>query len=300
MDTIEQFFTFMNERHAIYLRRLRGDMWPWTYDEILQTYKFTNVYRELDAGTKWCKDNIREPYYDHVELFFNIATYRRYNWVYTARELGFIEKYDPEYYTDRMLKRQARGEKIFTGSHMICGSIRNKDGSISKNKVIQLFKISFSELWEKRRAIEPRPGDTLEQAFNRCMDANIPGFGPFVWYEVITDLRWTRHLIYAEDTMSWANPGPGAKRGVQRLLGFNVYKPTAEDRAKYPKGDLAYIKVMQSLLSTSPAYLDEWMDQLEMRDIEHTLCEWDKYERARLGQGAPRSKFTPPHKRKQV
>ena len=28
-----------------------------------------------------------------------------------------------------------------------------------------------------------------------------------------------------------------------------------------------------------------------MRCIEHSLCEWDKYERVRLGQGTPRSKY---------
>ena len=33
-------------------------------------------------------------------------------------------------------------------------------------------------------------------------------------------------------------------------------------------------------------------DQIDMRTIEHSLCEWDKYERVRLGQGKPRSKFT--------
>jgi hypothetical protein len=28
-----------------------------------------------------------------------------------------------------------------------------------------------------------------------------------------------------------------------------------------------------------------------MRDIEHSLCEFDKYERVRLGQGKPRSLY---------
>ena len=30
---------------------------------------------------------------------------------------------------------------------------------------------------------------------------------------------------------------------------------------------------------------------VDMRTIEHSLCEWDKYERVRLGQGTPRSKY---------
>ena len=32
-------------------------------------------------------------------------------------------------------------------------------------------------------------------------------------------------------------------------------------------------------------------EHIDMRTIEHSLCEWDKYERVRLGQGRPRSKY---------
>ena len=38
-------------------------------------------------------------------------------------------------------------------------------------------------------------------------------------------------------------------------------------------------------------YLAYWIDGLEMRDIEHCLCEYDKYERVRLGEGRPRAKY---------
>jgi hypothetical protein len=31
--------------------------------------------------------------------------------------------------------------------------------------------------------------------------------------------------------------------------------------------------------------------RFEMRDIEHTLCEFDKYQRIRLGQGKMRAKY---------
>ena len=33
------------------------------------------------------------------------------------------------------------------------------------------------------------------------------------------------------------------------------------------------------------------LSEIDMRAIEHSLCEWDKYERVRLHQGKPRSKF---------
>lgn len=299
-EHLDRFFYWINERHAIYWRRWRGDDWPWTDDDILQTYKFTNVFRELDRGTVWCREHIRKPYSKHPELFFNIAAYRRYNWIGTAEELGYIEQYDPEHYTAMMLARQAQGEKIFTGAHMICGTIRDEDGSIPKSKVVQIFKISFSDLWNRRRELEPQPGDTLEMAYNRLMDAKVPGYGAFICYEVVTDLRWTRYLENASDINTWANPGPGAKRGVCRLMGLNVIKPAKEDRQKYPKNDQEYIDVMRWLLIESYRHTEDWVPPLEMRDIEHSLCEWDKYERARLKQGAPRSRFIPPHERRQV
>jgi hypothetical protein len=44
------------------------------------------------------------------------------------------------------------------------------------------------------------------------------GLGPFLAYEIVTDLRFTALLENAPDIMTWANPGPGAKRGITRLL----------------------------------------------------------------------------------
>ena len=51
---------------------------------------------------------------------------------------------------------------------------------------------------------------------------------------------------------------------------------------------------MKELLNFSvvPGVMRDVKEMLEMRDIEHSLCEFDKYERVRLGQGAPRSKYT--------
>ena len=48
---------------------------------------------------------------------------------------------------------------------------------------------------------------------------------------------------------------------------------------------------MKVLLDCSPEYLQGHMLPLEMRDIEHCLCEFDKYERTRLGEGRPRAKY---------
>jgi hypothetical protein len=45
------FVYFINERQRIYLKKIRGEKQPYTSDEILSKYRFTNVFREQDPGT---------------------------------------------------------------------------------------------------------------------------------------------------------------------------------------------------------------------------------------------------------
>ncbi len=62
---VDEVFAFVHERHQIYLRRQAGQPKPWTANPILQQYRFTNVYRELDRVTIWIRENWREPHNRH-------------------------------------------------------------------------------------------------------------------------------------------------------------------------------------------------------------------------------------------
>lgn len=282
-STLEMFFYWLQERHSIYIKKTRGDPWPWTKDPILKEYKFTNCYRELDSGTIFCRKEIREPYAAHPELFFNIAMYRLFNLIDTYEDIGFVTNYDYENVIEPIIRyRRERGLQVFTGAHMITGTLGG-------DKIWQVFGLCLPALWERRRELEPKDGDTLESAFNR-LNKSTPGFGPFISYEVISDLRWTRYLCGASDIMTWANPGPGCMRGLNRLLGLSL-NPTKQ----LPKEK--YVHYIQKLLKLSAVRLPDWMPPLEAREIEHSLCEFFKYEKVRLGLGHPRSRYVPPHLR---
>jgi hypothetical protein len=88
-----------------------------------------------------------------------------------------------------------------------------------------------------------------------------------------------------KDKFTWANPGPGARRGINRIF-FG-----GPQGARLKKEQ--YIEKMVQLLNLASMYLDIHMNKCELRDIEHSLCEFDKYERVRLGEGRPRSKYQP-------
>jgi hypothetical protein len=59
-------------------------------------------------------------------------------------------------------------------------------------------------------------------------------------------------------------------------------------------GEAQLLQEMISLLEASASALPAFMPELELHDIQFQLCEYDKYERVRLGQGRPKARYEPP------
>lgn len=285
----KQLFDFMQARHYIYLARKAGiSRERWTRDKILRTYRFCNVYRELDTVTIWIDQFIRKPFAEHDMLWFMLCIARRINWPPTLQELMDrrawpVKNWNPDLVEKVLDARTERGEQVYTGAYMITAETGPEHTGKTKSHTTAFS--SLDKLYQNRREIEPRLHDTLGSAYISILGQGF-AWGPFMTYEVVTDLRHTRYLNKAADIMTWANAGPGAKRGLNRVAGRDVKKPVHEDQA---------VAEMQELLKKSKTLWPNDRDypRLEMRDIEHSLCEFDKYERVRLGEGRPRSKFTP-------
>jgi hypothetical protein len=272
-DSMKDFFKFISERHQIYLNRQAGMPFPWTEDEILQTYSFCNVFRELDTVTIWIRENWREPYADHPNLPFAMAMARQINWTDTLAEIGFPEEWNPEHAKNVMRARQLKKEKVYTGAYMLTGTLGGP-------KIDQTIDKILTPLYEDQPRID---NDSLENTWREYL--RYKGFAKFISYEVVTDLRHTKHLNQAKDIMTWANAGPGAKRGLNRIFGRDIKTPLKNEQSNYE---------MMDLLDYSVTMLPPHVPALEMRDIEHSLCEFDKYERTRLNQGRPRAKYHRP------
>jgi len=270
VSNVEGFYDYINERHAIYLKRFIGEPHPWTDDEILQTYSFCNVYRELDKVTVWIRENWKEPYADHPNLPFAMAMARQINWPDTLQELGFPEHWNPERIKAIMQGRMDRKEKVYTGAYMLTGTLGG-------TKVEQTIDKILTPLYENPPTIYK---NSLEKTWAEYLP--YAGFSGFMAYEVVTDLRHSKYLENAEDIMTWANAGPGAKRGLNRIHG-RLLEQTIKPRQLTIE--------MQELLDMAGDYIGSFLPDLEMREIEHCLCEYDKYERVRLGEGRPRAKY---------
>ena len=298
-QNVRSFFAFINERHAIYLRRKDGQAWPWTEDPWLRDYKFCQVFRELDTVTIWIREHWREPYADHPNLWFAMAVARQINWPPTLEAIGFPD-FDPgtreasRWFArakSKMLQMQKRGEKIYTGAYMLTGMLGGSKIDQTLYKILEPLSLGIGRNGEGGYRGEPLVNSSLEHAWSQLLP--FAGFAGFLAYEVVSDWRHTRYLRKADDIKTWANPGPGAIRGLCRLWGTPL-KENRHGRLKPPPYDKQLaLDQMRWLLEQSPKHLKSHVPALEMRDIEHCLCETDKYERVKNGQGVL-ERYKPP------
>jgi len=293
---LEPLWYWMTERMAIWQRRNRGEPKPWTSDPIFQTYRFCNVFRELDVVTNWIAEQIRTPYRDHEHLWFMLAIARTINHPPALLELMDSQgawpshpHFAPKHMTNVLQARKDRKQQVYTGAYMIRAESNPKAEWYSWSKQKYICEIVLGRLWEDRKVItaELEATKRLQDAWKLlALNPRYVGWGPFMTYEWVTDLRWTRYLKEASDKRTWANAGPGALRGLARLATEDGKLP----KKKFPPRNAN--DAMQRLLRLAPKYLpDNFGKALELRDIEHSLCEVDKYLRVYHGEGQPRAKF---------
>jgi hypothetical protein len=268
-ESVERFFYWINERIRIQVHKDQGDAWPWTDDPILQEYKFTNAFRERDRTTVWFRKRIRDPLRMQPEVYMATVIFRWFNLIETGQTLlkhNLHIDWDPEKAYDVIIPQ----DKWITGAYMI-------KSPTNKNKVRGICE-TITNVWNDReRFLDKCPWDSL-QKMNTWLEG-YPFLGPFLAYELTTDLRHTFVGFRASDILTWANAGPGAMRGLNRIHGRDL---------DYTSKKHDWCSEMRELLTLS------WMKHsldFELREIEHSLCEFDKYERVRLKQGAPRSKY---------
>lgn len=307
---IEAFAAFLAARHAIYLARKAGKPYPWTTDPVLSSGHFCNVFRELDRVTIWVRKNIREPFADHPNLWIMLALARYINWPPTLQALMDYNSWPsrdtwiPEDVTTSLEHLAKKGHKVYTGAYMIRAESDPKKEWYSWTKHRYIAEVVVGRLWEDRQTWTTHlsgenhaPGGlTLESVWERFQQPRYVGWGPFMAYEVVTDMRHTRYLRGAPDIYRWANAGPGAIRGLNRLYGRELKAQPPKTQTNAEMGHL-----MDELNELSGEEFAQVFGpgpgsmrlRFEMRDIEHSLCEFDKYERVSRQEGQMRSHYDP-------
>lgn len=273
---MDEFFWFAREREGIRLLRKAGHPGPWTKDPILSTFRFCNVFREDDATTQWFRKEVRQPLFAIPErVILATVAFRWFNLIETGEAIKpwLLSGWDRTAVNHSLRPRQRAGEKLFTGAYLI-KSPPGKDkltGILDCIDNVQRELSRLSCLWEPSLCI-----------FHHHL-MSFPFLGRFMAYEVVTDLRHTVVLGNAPDIRRWASAGPGAARGLSWIRYGNPEKGAGYNGEKQQADLLAG---MRELLEASrdPEHWPENLRAWEMREVEHTLCEYDKWLRGHAGQ----------------
>lgn len=285
---VERFFAYCRERQGILLRRQSGMPAPWTDDPILGAYRFCNVFREDDKVTAWMRENLTKPIGDDFERQMRAAVvFRWFNKIETGELLAplLLGHWDLEEARRLLKDRVAQKQTILGAAYMIKSPLR-------MNKVDGLLQcIAEVDKDIPHLAAHIDPGETeLEGLHSVLCDYSF--LGPFMAYQMVCDLRFSPVMSQAPDIYTWTCAGPGSARGMSRL----VYD--RPDQLSYTSSVQRPFLVgwMRDLLSLSQSMPDYWPAEWptwELSTVQHNLCEYDKYERARLGEGSPKQRYTP-------
>ncbi len=285
----EAYFAFMVEREEIRLRKEAGlsILTDLTEDPILKEYKFTNVRRENDRTSK----EFAEFYKQHVtsttrwdEILINCGIARYFGRSEFLLSLGWQTEFNPDKIIRHAQRRKADGKPVFTGAYVIT----NQGISAPKEiVVVERFLVGLAD--EAERLI--RVGlynNSWKEFIEHMMKLNGFGGSGFMAKEVTLDLIMATNWV-PSDWNTWSPSGPGARRGAARVTGID--EPKSSSGMVYFRSAEKTLEIMLELYELRHELWPVNFTQLRLTDIQFQLCEFDKYERVRLGQGRPRSRY---------
>jgi hypothetical protein len=276
MKNLKTLLYWIEERENIRRKKEAGEPKPWTDDPILRAYRFCNVRRMDDRVSKWLFDNWYNPYFDHRNMVVAVTLARHFNLPRTLEAIGFPLIWKPKLFKKILRNLKASGVSIFNGAYMVRGMAKDEP-HYTPVKSDQIIDLVCTPLYEEPPPLNP---DSMEES----VAAFCPywGFSSFMAGQVVADLRWAM-LGGWFDAPRWAPIGPGSKRGINRLFGRAFNQPLAQ---------LTFEQEMVDVIHACKDGLEEETTRrLEAMDYQNCLCEFDKYMRAKLGEGRPKQLY---------
>ena len=213
----DTYWRFAAERLAMFYRRYSDPAGPWTSDQILKSYRFTNAYRAADRVSQSLisevqarKDRPQTP----RELFFRTILFKIFNRIDTweALEVRFgplewsrldLAKIDQALEELRLL-----GRKIYSPAYIMpapaLGHVRKHSNHLALLK----------QMMEDRLPERVQQAPSLRSVYELIL--RYPGLGPFLAFQYTIDLNYSCMLDFEESEFVVA--GPGALDGISKCF----------------------------------------------------------------------------------
>jgi hypothetical protein len=284
------FFKFVYDRQMVWYNRFCKNINCWTLDQILKTYKFCNVYRELDKGTNYLIQKLKGTTKREF-IFINVVFYRffnKYN-LYEELNIPIIEKWNfllTKKLFNRFNKLKKKGISIFNNAYLISGNKTNEPKHVFILKQLEnnLCKENLKKI-QKKIDLSKTPQESLEAI------KTIPLVGNFLAYEIWTDLTYFSFFKQKWTDNDFVNVGPGAKWGLEIIYGKLSNREFLDKiYFLYEKQKKYLDNINTNLRWKDICYKDCFTNYpyLSLRNIEHSLCEFRKYIRLKEKKGKKR------------
>ncbi|KDQ63453.1 hypothetical protein JAAARDRAFT_202897 [Jaapia argillacea MUCL 33604] len=272
---LDTLFLWIAERHRILLRRVAGDPAPWTEDPIFAAHRFTNVFRVFDRTTQFILHNvINKGRSDLVESCFRVILFRFFNridtWELLTSSLGELTwaKFDLEEY-ESVLGEAVESRTALYGSAYILPA-----PTLGAERNFQNHLRLLSVMMEQGLPAQLKKVQHLRDAYE--LIRVYPSMGDFTAFQLLLDLNMTSHFNYPEN--EWAICGPGSQAALKKIFGTDVAGIETEA--------MLYLHQTQDshfarLGIKNPPRLSSRHTELSLVDLEHSLCECEKYSRAK-------------------
>lgn len=310
---LDGFWKFIYDRLEIYYKRVvLQQPAPWTDDKIFNTYRFTNICRDMDRLTIYERKNILskldEPVADLLtrkkSVMFNVMLFRTFVKIDTYECFGFIDFSNSDWKSQwekgkkLLLDRREQGIRNFTGSFMVNTLKKcNPDPETRNNQTLNAlcmcegFIKNLDRVYEKAIVKSKNMKEQLEYL------VTLDGIGSFTAYEFACSFamagRYYKNTLVPWTQDNYTSIGPGSSGGIEwvfKSLG-NLSKIEAIIYLRSIwKHEMKRLGLYEKFVQMLPDVLD---GDLDLRVIEHCLCESHKYQKLSTKTGRTKQRFTP-------
>jgi 5-hmdU DNA kinase-like protein len=206
---------------------------PWTNDPILDTFKFTNVYRASDRVSQYLIQNVIYAGNQNVdEVAFRVLLFKLFNkvetWELLEHSLGPIKTttFSTED-CDRVLTHaRASGRPIYSAAYIMPSGSRTFRTERKHTAHLQVLQYMMNDGLPRKIAA----CRTLQGLFNLLR--SYPLLGDFLAYQYAIDLNYSDAINFEES--EFVVPGPGARSGIAKCFSEHT---KCSDGDHHPNGN---------------------------------------------------------------
>jgi len=268
----DTYWRFAYERQNIFFNRIRTNKSPFTDDLILQTYKFTNVYRACDRVSQYLIKHIiydSKGDYSERDILFRVLLFKLFNKIETWQLLEYrfgeltAKSFDIYAITEFLNSEMNNGRTLYSNAYMMASGCKEFKVTRKHHAHLMLLKKMLDDsLAEKISACKK-----MSDAYLLLL--GYPLIGRFLAYQYVTDLNYSTLTNFKET--EFTVPGPGARDGIRKcfskLGGLSetdiIKMMTDRQELEFDRLGLDFKKI-----GSRP---------LQYIDIQNIFCEVDKY-----------------------